>query len=532
MEARLTFLLAAGLAWADPYPRQTAIDVEHYVFQIELQETSAEIRGDTRVDFRFLQDGVGEFTLDLAQESGDSGMRVDSVQAGETPASYLHQNGRLTIFLPRSGTAGQRQSVTVRYHGRPAGGLRIGPNGYGERTYFSLNWPDQGRQWLPLVDHPYDKATSEFFVTAEAGYQVAANGVLIEELDLGDNRKRTHWRQDVPMASWLNALGVARFAVRHFGPVRGVPLSNWVFPQDLEKSVAAFDEPTRSAVEFFSGYIAPYPYQKLANVQAVGFNGGMENASVIFYGEKIFTRKEIAPLVAHEIAHQWFGNSVTERDWEDVWLSEGFATYFALLFVEHASGQEAFLSGLRRSRTAIVNFEKKLPDSPVVRAALTDMRQVITGLTYQKGSWTLHMLRRAMGDQAFQAGMRSFYERYRGGNATTADFQRTMEEHSGAKLGEFFDQWLRRSGIPALAGSWRYTAGGVHVRLRQEQGGPIYLAPIEFRVGDTLARVAMREREQDFLIPAEREPESVEIDPHVNLLATFDFQKERGGQRP
>lgn len=534
MEARLALLLiwTAGLALADPYPRQPGIDVKHYRFQIDLQDTSAEIHGLARIDFRFLLPGIQQFTLDLTQESGGQGMRVDGVEVAGAPAAFLHESNRLTIQLPKAGESGQRESVTIRYHGVPGSGLHIGPNGYGDRTYFSLNWPDQGRQWLPMIDHPYDKATSEFLVRAAARYRVVANGVLVEELDLGDGRKQTHWRQDVPMASWLNAIGVAPFSVRHFATVRGIPLSNWVFPQDLDKSISAFDDVTRSAVEFFSGYIGTYPYRKLANVQATGFQGGMEHASVIFYGEKIFTRKEIPVLVAHEIAHQWFGNSVTERDWEDVWLSEGFATYFSLLFMEHSGGHEVFLSSLRRSRTAIINMEKKQPDSPVIRAALTDMRQVVNGFTYQKGSWTLHMLRRTMGDPAFQEGIRTFYNKFRDGNATTEDFQRTMEAQCGRNLDIFFAQWLRRSGIPALSGTWRYSNGAVHIRLRQMQEGSPYLLPVEFRIGNQVLRVEMKDREQEFALPSAREPDVVQIDPQTNLLATFHFQKERDGQRP
>ena len=220
--------------------------------------------------------------------------------------------------------------MTIRYRGTPAAGLRIGNNMHGERTFFGENWPNLVRNWLPMIDHPYDKATGEFIVTAPSHYQVVANGLLIEELDLPGNQRRTHWKQSVPIASWLHTMAVARFSSHLAGAVDGIPIQTWVFPQDRDAGRQLFEDQSRRALLFFSSQIGPYPYEKLANVQATGFTGGTEYASAIFYGEKGVSAGR-GPVV-HEIAHQWFGDSVTERDWDDVWLSEGFATYFALLF--------------------------------------------------------------------------------------------------------------------------------------------------------------------------------------------------------
>jgi aminopeptidase N len=510
-------LALAGLAmWGDTYPRQPGVDAEHYAFQIALSDTTDEIRGETRVDLRVL--GAVELYLDFA-----SGMSVDGVASGTTPLAFEHRAGRLRIPLP---PGGERRSVTVRYHGLPAGGLRIGPNQHGDRTFFSANWPDRARQWLPMIDHPYDKATSEFFITAPSRYQVVANGLLQEETDLGDGRRLSHWKQRMPIASWLNAIGVAQFSVRHIGMAKGIELSNWVYPQDREKGIATFDMPTRNAVEFFTDFVGPYPYEKLANVQATGLTGGTEHASVIFYGEKSVTAKPATNLVAHEIAHQWFGNAVTESDWNDVWLSEGFATYFTLLCMEHVQGRDAFVTGLKRSRVLIIGLEEKLPDTPVIHRNLTDTKKVLNRLIYEKGAWTLHMLRGLIGQETFRAGVRDYYQLYRGGNATTADFQRVMEKHSGISLGWFLDQWLRRPGMPVLEGSWRYDAAAklVRVSLRQAQTGQIYRLSIEFSIdGDRLEKVEMNARHAEFTFAADQTPTAVRLDPNTWLLATTNF---------
>ena len=264
-------------------------------------------------------------------------------------------------------------------------------------------------------------------------------------------------------------------------------------------------------------------------MQAAGLNGGTEHASVIFYGEKAVTMKPATNLVAHEIAHQWFGNSVTESDWDDVWLSEGFATYFTLLCVEHVEGRDAFVSGLKRSRAAVFGLEANPPNAPVIHESLTDMKKVLNRLIYEKGGWTLHMLRGLIGMEAFRAGVRDYYQRYKGRNATTADFQRVMEEHSGVALGWFLDQWLRRAGTPVVDGTWSYDAGKklVRVSLRQTQVGDVYRLPIEFGLdGDRVERMDMNFREATFAFAVEKEPAAVRLDPNTWLLATVTFQKQ------
>ena len=341
----------------------------------------------------------------------------------------------MTLATPSR--AGERGSFTVRYHGIPATGLLIGKNKHGDRTFFSDDWPDKARHWLPTLDHPYDKATCEFRVTAPAHYQVISNGLRVEETDLPGERRLTHWRQSVPIATWLYVLGVSPFAVQRVGEHEGRPVETWVFPQDRDSGFFDFAEPTLAVLDFFSRKVGPYSYEKLANVQANGVRGGMESATAIFYGDDSVTGKRSPrwrEVVIHEIAHQWFGNAVTEADWDDVWLSEGFATYFTSLFIEHAYGREAFLASLKASRDAVRAFEAKRPGYRIVHDNLSDMTQVTTRQTYDKGGFTLHMLRGLMGDEAFWRGIREYYARHRDGNATTDDFRRAMEEASGREL--------------------------------------------------------------------------------------------------
>ena len=378
-------------------------------------------------------------------------MTVTGVTSDGAPVAFTHAGDRLRLTLAPPPAAGARRRFTIAYHGIPATGLLIGPNRHGDRTFFSDDWPDKARNWLPTVDHVSDKATCEFLVTAPAHYQVVSNGRLVEESDLPGDLRLTHWRESAPLAPWLYVLGVARFAVQLMDEHEGRPIQTWVYPQDRDAGFRDFAAPTREVLDFFSSRIGPFDYEKLANVQSRAVSGGMEAATAIIYAENLVTGDRgvrLRNVVIHELAHQWWGDAVTENDWDDVWLSEGFATYFTLLFIEHEYGRDAFLAGLTDSQNRVRAFDPKHPDYHIVHDDLADMRQVTTGQIYQKGSWTLHMLRGLVGDEAFWAGIRAYYRRYRDGNATTDDFRREMEEASGQPLDWFFRQWLHRGGSP------------------------------------------------------------------------------------
>lgn len=528
------FLLLPSLAAADTYPRQTGIDALHYVFRLTLSDASNEITGEATVTLKVTQDSVPEVSLDLSSLSAGTGMTVLSVRRGGPidipgPPSdalmFMHRDNRLRVVLPPLTKAGQEVTFTIRYRGVPREGIVIGENMYGERSFFGNNWPNLVRNWLPMVDHPYDKATGEFIVTAPSHYQVVANGKLIEELDLPNGARRTHWKQSAPIASWLYTIGVARFSSHLAGDVAGVPIYTWVFPQDRDAGLALFEDTARRAMLFFTSQIGPYSYEKLANVQATGFTGGTEYASVIFYGEKgVGAGRE--PVV-HEIAHQWFGDSVTERDWDDVWLSEGFATYFALLFSEHDEGRDAFVDGLKRSRTQVLQLEQKLPNTPVIHRNLSDMTKVLNNLVYQKGGWVLHMLRNEVGTEHFWTAIREYYRRYRNANASTDDLRAVFEQVSGKPLDWFFMQWLNRPGVPKIDGSWRYDAvkKTVEVTVMQSQADAPFKVKLDVGVvaktGDLpkVQTVEFASRQAVFTIPADQAPTSVALDPNTTLLA-------------
>jgi aminopeptidase N len=535
--------LACGLATAraDTYPKNPKIDVVDYRFALELSDADDRVAGTADIEVR-VGGGESRLRFDLANlvAATGKGMTVSSVTVDGAPAAFVHRDDAIVIELPprAAGVDGPRR-VRIVYAGIPASGLRIGPNRHGERTFFSDNWPDKARQWLPTVDHIGDKATSTMDVIAPAHYQVVSNGLLQEETDLPGGRRRTIWRQSVPIAPWLFVLGAARFAVQHLDPFDGKPVQTWVYATDRDAGFHDFAVPTRDVLAFFSERIGPFAYEKLANVQSSSVSGGMEAASAIFYSEGSVTGQRTERwrnVIIHEIAHQWFGNAVTEADWDDVWLSEGFATYFTLLYIEHAYGRDEFLRGLESSRQRILAFDTEQPDYRVVHDNLADMTKVTTGQTYQKGAWVLHMLRGMIGDDAFWAGIRDYYRAHLNGQATTADFRGAMERASGRDLRGFFDQWLSRGGLVRVRGDWRYRADDkkVVVTLAQRDAARLFAMPLPIglygEAGNTapaLTTIQLTGASQTFEIPADRKPDRVVLDPDHVVLLDAEFAEAR-----
>ena len=525
-------LLAAphGAPPADRYPRQP-LDVEHYRFALTLSDSTDRVVGEATVRMRLLAAKMTRVELDLAGATParqGRGMHVSAVTRDGKPLAFTHAADRLAITLDAPSSAGDVVELVVRYAGIPVDGLQIKPNKYGDRTFFSDDWPDKAHNWLPTIDHIADKATMEMDVVAPSHYQVVSNGRRVEETDLPGGTRRTVWRESVPIAPWLYVLGVARFAVQQVGDYHGVPIETWVFAQDRDAGFRDFAVPVKDVLDFYSTWIGPFSYEKLANVQSNSVSGGMEAASAILYsaGSVTGTRSvRWRNVVIHEIAHQWFGDAVTESDWNDVWLSEGFATYFTLLYIEHAYGRDEFVTGLRDSRKTVLDFYARTPDYRVVHENLADMAQVTSAMTYQKGSWVLHMLRQAMGDDRFWAGIRDYYARHRDANASTTDFRLAMERASGLDLAAFFQQWLYRGGVPRVEGTWHWdaTARQVVMELQQAQPGEPFRLPMDVALTlpgapPRIERVDLAGVSGRFTLAAEQEPTSVELDPNVRLL--------------
>ena len=527
-------------AWADQYPINKNIDIKHYVFQLRLTDSNDEIIGTTQVTVNFKQAGILNFRLDLinkSTEKKDKGMVVEGVSISNTTVNYTHENDALIIYLPKSSVANETITFTIKYHGIPFDGLRIGATKFGDRSFFNENWPNRGRHWLPILDHPSDKATSEFIVTAPAHYKVVSNGLLLEESSLGNNTMLTHWKQSVPVSSWLFVLGVADFAVQYVDDFEGKSIQTWVYSKNREAGFYDFKEPTKKVLAFYTKYVGPYAYEKLANIQTPSVNGGMETSSAIFYGENLVNGKgdeRTKNIVVHEIAHQWFGNAVTEATWDDAWLSEGFATFFTLLYYENQYGQAEYNNRIIKAKKAVLDMTIKMPDFSIIAPRTAEKEAVTTGLTYQKGAWFLHMLRDKIGEQNFQKGIKSYYKKFYNANATTDEFRMEMEKAAGLDLKVFFKQWLYQPVNPKIDAIWTYdaTSHKININLTQSQLTNFnFDIPIEigYFTKDSktplLLKMNLNKKQLSQSFNVKGIPENIEVDPRNVLLSSNTITK-------
>jgi aminopeptidase N len=518
MTAGISILLLALWGKADTYPRQPAIDIVHYDIALVLNDFSNSIAGTARIAVRLKTKKIPGMWLDF------SGPKVDRflVHGIETP--FRHIDGRLSFAFDTAALIENEDIIVeVHYHGIPENGLIFGKNKYGRRVIFADNWPNRAHYWFPSIDHPSDKATVTFTVTAPEKYDVVANGRVALTRSLLDGRKLTQWNETKAIPTYCMVIGVAEFSVAHQANVSGIPVAWYSYPPDLEAAAEKFKH-TAAVLDYFTSVLGPYPYEKLAQVQSSTRMGGMENASTIFYNESSFQAHPVSEKpVAHEIAHQWFGDSITESDWDHLWISEGFASYFEALFDQEQQGPGSLKRIMDRYAKQVQEYRFGR-QAPVVDPGLTDPMQKLNPLNYQKGAWILHMLRGIVGDAGFFEGIRSYYARYRDGNALTRDFQEVMESVSGTTLDTFFQQWLFRPGWPEYRITWHWdaTAGEVAVTIRQEQASGLFDMPAEiaFLANNHWEkfRIRIAGAVQTFRMPLRDRPGSVDFDPDGWLL--------------
>ena len=537
---RLVLALCFLVATSVEAQRRPAVDVLDYAFTLTLPDAGSTIDGVAVLTVHRVARGGAADTLALDLLD----LTVKSVRVGERDAAFTHTGG--VIRLPFDATA-DTVRVTVTYSGAVKDGLIISTDGAGRWKGFGDNWPNRARHWLPSVDHPSDKATVTWTVIAPDDRKVVANGTRLEEATVAQKDdpdghagapialRRTTWRQSTPIPTYLMVIGA--------GPLVEYPLGNtacgfavgggcvaqmvYTFPEQ-RSSMPGFFAEADSVVKFFARTFGPFGYEKLAHVQSLTRFGGMENAGAIFYSDRAFKNGVGYGLIAHEVAHQWFGDMVTAREWPHIWLSEGFATYLAALYTQHSRGDAAFRADMARIRGTVL-AAAAVAQRPVIDTIETTLTSLLNANSYQKGGWVAHMLRGEIGDQAFFRGARAYQERHRHGTALTDDLRSAMEVAAGRDLKPFFAQWLTRPGFPELETVWQHDAASGRVVLRVTQsdrfGFFVFPLTVEFTDG---AGTVHRER---VAVPAQREtvialkaasraaPRQARVDPDVALLA-------------
>ena len=504
----------------------------HYDVNITLNNELTEIsNAKTEITAIVLKDGVKTIDLDFGT------MPIDSVKLNGGLAHYDRQPDLLNVALRHPFKNGEKVNIAVNYHGRPKDGLVFATDRDGKPSVTGDNWPNRVHQWIPCLDYPSAKATVSFTVTAPQREAVVANGKFI---NITGNAATSHWRYEeakaIPpycMVIIINE-GVKVDATKQ----TVTPLSYHVSQRDRSYATKGFS-PAAPAVAFFSETVAPYPYEKLGLIIGATKYGGMENSSAIVFTSTLFDQHSGEPIsarfgiptriesvVAHEIAHQWFGDSVTESTWADLWLSEGFATYFAGLFIEKYDGEEAFRAYMRSAAERYFAYENQ-HRSPIHDTETLDLNQLLNPNNYEKGAWVLHMLRKQLGDDAFFKGLRDYYQAHHEANATTEDLREALEKASRQNLREFFARWVYASGHPKYELSWSWKngtekGGALTITLQQTQPGDVFLDPVPVVIDinggarHELIKPTGKSASQQFSLVSR--PQSVQIDPDETIL--------------
>jgi aminopeptidase N len=461
---------------------------EHYIVNITLNDGLSEITSaSARINVLIVKQTS---VIDL--DFGD--LTTDKVTLGSKSLSFTHKNGKLEVTLPEPARPGTRLTLTVDYHGKPKDGLILTADKDGKPAAVGDNWPNRVHHWIPTLDHPSAKATITFNITAPGREEVVANGRL-DHVETSANGQRTWtFSEGVPIPPYCMVIAVGQFARLEPAQPWSVPLSYYVPQSDGPVAQKGFS-PAIPTLQFFTETVAPYPYEKLALIVGATRFGGMENSSAIVFTSTLFNRASPAgmsktygvplnnvSLIAHEIAHQWFGDSVTESTWSDLWLSEGFATYFAGLFVQRYEGAEAFQQYMKNGAATVFAYEKK-SRVPIFDRDTENLLDLLDANNYQKGSWVLHMLRSNLGDKAFFRGIRNYYGAHKNATASTEDLRLALEQASGRDLRAFFARWVYDSGHPQYELSWEWLRNReLRLILKQVQPGNAFLDPVSITI--------------------------------------------------
>jgi aminopeptidase N len=517
-----------------PGPYLPGFDALHYQIALTLPATGDRISASARIAIAIRAPRRDTLRLDL------SGLLVTAARAAvgrAAPATvaYRQDDGRVFLSVPAA-RAGDTLHVEIDYEGTPDDGLIIGQNVHGARTAFADDYPDRARFWFPSIDHPSDKATVSYEVRAPAGWEVIANGRRMgSTTDHAPPADRIwRWETSAPIPTYTMVIGAADFAVGEVDrcarggantlrPDECVAVTYWVFPRDSANAARIFRR-AGQMIKHYAQLFGPFPYEKLAHVQSATRYGGMENVGAIFYSEQSIASGGLGEVtIAHETAHQWFGDAVTPANWHHVWLSEGFATYFGMQFFEKADGASRFRELLAGSANGYLRSrDSDLPMVDTTRIpGAGDLNAVLNRNSYNKGGQVLHMLRGLLGDDAFFSGLRDYFARYQHSNARTADLQRALEQASRTDLGWFFEQWAYRPGHPIFRVSHEWSPGTrevvVSVDQVQKEDWPTFRMPIEFAFetaqGTVRRKAEVSGRRATLRFPMPAAPARVILDP-------------------
>ena len=518
------------------YAPDREVDILHLTLDVTPDFVKRTVAGSATWKFKPIAKPFAELKLDGVN------LRVASVTSTEKILGYQVTDEKVIVTFADAIPVGKEASVTVRYSAEPERGMyfRTPELGYNpeDMHLWTQGEPHEARFWYPSYDYPNEKFTVEMICHAPEGIVVLANGHKVSEEKGADGLMAVRWLQDKPMANYLVCLVAGR--LKSVEAMHGqLPMHWWTAATEIEHAMNSFTN-TLPIMKFFEQEIGvPYPWDKYDQVCIQDFHwGGMENVSLTtlnnntMFPPSFENLRNSQGLIAHELAHQWFGDLLTCKDWSHLWLNEGFASFYDLLYVEHKDGRDEFLYQLhegRKSLTSTTNFSKS-----IVWRKYEDAENQFDDFAYGKGSWVLNMLRNNLGPELYRQCIKTYVERHKFDNVVTEDLRAVVEELSGRSFDQFFDQWAYHTGFPRLDVdySWDERTKLAKITVRQSQAVseqvPLFNVPLpvkfKLKSGVVEKTLTVKERAEDFYIPLEAQPELVRVDPNVSILGVINFR--------
>lgn len=525
-----------GASPSNKYAPDRIVDILHLKLDITPDFATQELEGVATIDFSPIAKPLKQLRLHAKDLS------IHEITSSHTIAAHQITDEHLEITFAETIAPDVKAQIVVHYEAAPKKGLyfRSAAMGYaeGDEQLWTQGEPEDHRHWFPSHDYPNEKFTTEMLCHVPKGMIALSNGYLVSEDTNDDNGLTTyHWLQDKVHVNYLITL-VAGYFEKLEDKHGDLPIALYVPPSKKHVAKNTFID-TKNILAYFEEEIGvPYPWDKYYNVCAIDYMmGGMENTSLTtltlgtLFPDEVENLKSSRSLDAHEVAHQWFGDLVTCRDWSHIWLNEGFATYYSLLYDRHSQGEDFFKYGLYQKAQGIFRNDKDI--IPIVYKGYGDPMEQFSFRAYPKGGWVLHMLRTELGEDLFRQCVKTYLETHAYKTVVTQDLVEIFEELSGRSLSQFFDQWIFLSGYPTLKinYSWDELAKQVKLTITQDQlknekralfNFPL---PVRFKSGDKMhdETLTISQEREDFYIGLEGAPEIVRIDPDLTVLAKVNF---------
>ena len=522
---------AALLGVPPVYAPDRPFDTRHVYLDLDVDLKKRRLAGFCRTTVAARRAGVRSLSFDAV------GLKVSKVLFDGKPVRFKAADKKLVVTAPGALAEDEAHDVEVHYSvADPEAGIHFVK---APAQMWSQSQPEDARRWFPCHDAPGEKATSEVRATVPLGFRAVSNGVLIDE-SKGRTKQTFHWKLDRPHSIYLITLAVARFAevVEDWD---GIPIVYYCEKGREADARRGFGR-TAAAMRIFSDKTGVrYPYSRYAQVAVAEYPGGMEHTTATtqtdacLIDEQAFVDHDLDTLVAHELAHQWFGDLVTCAEWPHAWLNEGFATYCEIVFLEADRGRDDALYELLQCRQTYLSEDSGRYRRPIVCRTYTDPWTIFDRHLYEKGGWVLRMLHLELGDALFWKGVGHWLRKHKDGIAETQDLVAAFEEATGRNLQGFFDQWVYRAGHPALRLRWSWDRksrrGELHLLQAQDvsDAAPAYKFKARVRVTgrgwskDFSETVDAKEHRFVWTLPGE--PLDVEFDPELELLASIKFRK-------